>query len=223
MNSQCKSHPKTIKRPTNPETNNKGDGINNTINIKNYPTAAECKNQTSSQILVSPQPLKLDVDTPTDWPTVIATLIVGIGSVLTTLLVGWLSYVNQRSQIRGSIASFRQQWVSELRLTSAEFLASVAQLHLDIDADTSFLLKPESNEKYSKLIMLQSKIELMLDKKHANSTKLESLLERIIRNVKNNEKPELNSSVNEFHSLMRDTLENAWQQIKLDLSGKKLR
>ncbi len=220
MNSSCVTNSINVKN--NQATKHTlNDKLNNTVNIGTYPIKDNHIHQTESQILISPQPLNIKVDTPTDWPTVIATLIIGVGSVLTTLLVGWLSHVNQRSQIRSSIASFRQSWVSELRETSAKFLASAAQLHLDIDTDNEYLSKSESNGQYSELIMLQSKIGLMLDKKHDNSSRLESLSEEIIKNIKANDTEKLNASANEFHSLMRDNLENAWQQIKRDLAGKK--
>lgn len=42
------------------------------------------------QIVIDPQPLKLSVETSTDWPTVIATFLVGIGSILITIH-GWMA------------------------------------------------------------------------------------------------------------------------------------
>ncbi|HET6720413.1 MAG TPA: hypothetical protein VFH22_12235, partial [Rhodocyclaceae bacterium] len=59
------------------------------------------------QIIVNPQPLKLNIETSTDWPTVMATFLVGIGSILITSMVGWLSFSSQRMQIRSNIANFR--------------------------------------------------------------------------------------------------------------------
>lgn len=164
--------------------------------------------------MVSPNPLLLQVDTPTDWPTVV----VGIGGILITLLVGWLSYTTQRSQIRSNVANFRQSWAYELRDTSAKFLGCVAKLHWDIKSDQDFISTKDSNRQFSELIMLQSKIELMLDKKNIE---LGNLIEEIIVHLKANNAKNLTESINSFLSIMRDELDNSWQKTKNDLAGKK--
>jgi hypothetical protein len=61
------------------------------------------------EISFAHEPLLLNVRTSTDWPVVLATLAVGIGSILTSLIVGWLYVVNHKTEVRGSIASFRDE------------------------------------------------------------------------------------------------------------------
>ena len=117
------------------------------------------------QIVIDPQPLKLSVETSTDWPTVTATFLVGIGSILITSMVGWLSFSSQRMQIRSNIANFRNKWGEDLREASAQFFALIALIKFEMDQDPEYLSKKDSNKLFSDLITAQAKIGLMLDKK----------------------------------------------------------
>ena len=181
-----------------------------------YPQAA---NESKSEILINPQPLKLVVDTPTDWPTVIATGLIGIGSIVTSGILARITYINQKSQIRAGTASFRQKWLEELRETTSEFLATAANIKLETLYDTDYFRSEKSNGEYSKLIRLQSKIELMLDKKQSYSQKVEDYLDAIVESLEN-DRHKFDENLNKLHNIMRDILEKAWTDIKNDLKGK---
>lgn len=202
-----------------------GNENTNSITV-NLPAPGHLCNQTmveksQNQILVSPQPLKIFVDNSTDWPPVIATFLVGIGSVMTTLLVGWLSAMNQRTQIRSNIATFRHKWLEELREATAEFVALMARMHNESKADPKFWELPESNELYSQAIRQHAKISLMLDAKKDYSKKLDDLMTKATEAIKSGHADKATEIVNSLIEEAREVLESAWTDIKRDLQSQK--
>ncbi len=175
--------------------------------------------QKQGQIIIDPQPLKLNVETSTDWPTVTATFLVGIGSILITSMVGWLSFSTQRMQIRSNIANFRNKWGEDLREASAQFFALITLIKFEIDQDPQYLSKKDSNKLFSDLITAQAKIGLMLDKKQPYTEKITDLLNRSFDYLKANKETELTTAINDLHSAMNDVLEKTWGDIKEDLRG----
>lgn len=169
--------------------------------------------------MVDPQPLRLAVDTATDWPTVAATSLVGVGSIVTSILVAWITRVNQRSQLRASTATFRQQWMTELRIAVAEFFELVAMTKFEMEEDSGDTKTKISSANYSRIIFLQSKIGLMLDEQQPYTEKVNTLLDDIIRHLKGREYQELEKSVNSLLNEMNKVLEKAWGDIKNDLKG----
>ncbi len=174
----------------------------------------------TSHIAVAPQPLKLTVETPTDWPTVLATLLVGIGSILITSMVGWLSYSSQRSQIRSNTANFRHKWGDDLREASAQFFATVALIKFELDGNAAFISQNESNKLFSDLVTAQFKIGLMLDKKQPYTVTILNLLSETIEHLKLNKPIDLNDTLNKLHDELNAVLEKTWADIKNDLKGK---
>lgn len=171
------------------------------------------------QIVINPQPLKLSVETSTDWPTVTATFLVGIGSILITSMVGWLSFSSQRMQIRSNIANFRNKWGEDLREASARFFALTALIKFEMDQDPEYLSKKDSNKLFSDLITAQATIGLMLDKKQPYTDKINDLLSRSFEYLKTHKSEELTTTINDLHSAMNDVLEKTWGDIKKDLRG----
>ena len=174
----------------------------------------------TSQIKIDPQPLKLSVDTATDWPTVIATMMVGVGSILTTLLVGWLSHANQRSQIRSATANFRHGWQVDLRQTTARFLSVVAKIHFEYDTNPEYSNSKEANKDYSDLIENQAMIELMLDTSKDYTPAIIGHLEKIIQMLRSRDVSGLTEQSNKLTSRVNKVLEQTWDDIRRDLGAK---
>lgn len=160
----------------------------------------------------SPHPIKFSIETATDWPIVIATLIVGIGSVITTIFVARISYMNQKFQIRSNIASFRQKWQDELRNTTAEYFSHVTQIHQN-KKNNGQGVSPEIN---GELIRLHAKLELLFDK--SKYTEIEKLIENVTDlSLKGDD--EFYNEINTLHYAINEVLEKAWEDIKNDLRG----
>ncbi|WP_141689867.1 MULTISPECIES: hypothetical protein [Aeromonas] len=158
------------------------------------------------------QPLKISVETSTDWPIVIATLIVGIGSILTTCFVARISYINQRVQISSNIATFRQKWQEELRNTTAEYFSHASQIYHN-KTENGLSISPADN---GELTRLHAKLELLFDKEKYKD--IESLIERVT-NLAISGSDGFYAELNSLHYAINIVLEKAWGDIKNDLRG----
>lgn len=208
-----------------PAKGSAGNENSNSITL-NFPSHGSLCNQlstekTQSQILVSPQPLKLSLENSTDWPPVIATFLVGIGSVMTTLLVGWLSAMNQRSQIRSNIATFRHKWLEDLREATSDFIALATRIHNELNDNPDYWETSQSTELFSQLVRLRAKIVLMLDAKKKYADELVELMNAAIEALRNHSEERINSSVNNLTEKAKEILELAWTDIKRDLQSQK--
>jgi hypothetical protein len=163
------------------------------------------------------EPIRLAIETPTDWPTVIATLAVGIGSILTSLIVGYLSYQNQRSQVRSSIASLRSTWINELRKLSAEFIGLAARIGYGLQKSTSHLESSEGSQDLSSLFQAASEIHLMLDPDKPETKHTASNMDSVVECLRQRDFGEADSLLEKFESDISRLLEKAWSDVKEDL------
>jgi len=201
---------------------NATDNLHNTVHALTNETRESTKNDATSTILVNPQPLKLNIETSTDWPIVIATLMVGVGSVLTTLFVGWLTYVNQRNQIRSNKANFRHGWQIDLRLATAKFISITSKIHFELSEDDNYLSSSNGSKALSELLEYQVIIELMLDRSKQYTTEIIALLEAILEQLRGRRVDELTISANSLMIKVNMLLEQTWQDIRNDLDGTKV-
>lgn len=203
--------------------NKKSAQNQNNINISlDLPSIAKNNHsESSNQILVNPQPFKITAETSTDWPTVIATILIGVGSILTTIFVAWTAKISQRSQVRAAVANFRHGWQEKLRSTIARFIAITARIHYELQNNPDYLNSSESNREYSDLIENQISIKLMLDPVKDYSKEINITIEKIIKSLKSRDSIELNILVEKLTDTSSNLFEKAWQDIKNDLGAKK--
>lgn len=161
------------------------------------------------------QPLRVSLETSTDWPIFIATLIVGLGSILTSIIVARISYINQRSQIRSNIATFRQKWQEELRSAATDFFSCAMRVHYD-KTHNNQLLTPE---KISELTRYQVRMEFLLDRKKDNNKEIERSIARVLDLSQSTDTSAFTNEINNLQILVCNTLEKAWVDIKNDLHG----
>jgi hypothetical protein len=200
-----------VRTPNRPQNENTNSIV---LNIPAHPTQMEnCR----SEIALAPQPFKLSVETTTDWATVFATLLVGIGSTLTALLVGWLSYANQRSQIQSTITNFRHAWMVELRQALSRFVALAAKINYEIKHDADYLHKTESNGIYSELMQTHTSVLLMLDAEKQYTEDLGLLMKDIEDALRANDEEKFSESTARLTQKANSVLEGAWRDIKRDL------
>lgn len=184
--------------------------------------------ESSRQIIVDSQPIKLSVDTSTDWPIVM----VGFGSILSSLLVAYLTFINQkiqveaqrsqvdaqRSQVKAATANFRASWQIALRESIAKFLSLIAQISYEIEINKEYLDTPESNSLFSLIVEKQAVIKLMLDPGKDYSIVIKGLMTGLVDSVRRNDSELTNRLINELVDNSAKLLEKTWQDIQKDLS-----
>jgi hypothetical protein len=179
--------------------------------------------ESAKAITLAPQPLKISIETTTDWPAVLATTFVGISGALIALVVGALAYIGQRNQVRAATANFRHGWQVELRQSVAKFMSIIARLHYELDANPDYLNSSESNAEYSALIETHARIELMLDRSKDYSKNISRLTNDLVSKVKERKTGEIGPLGGELLTVVNGVLEQAWNDIKKDLRGTKAR
>ena len=175
---------------------------------------------TTKAITLSPQPLKLVVETTTDWPSVSATFFVGITGAMVALAVGAMAYLGQRNQVRAATANFRHGWQQELRALVAKFISVTARIHYELESNPDYLNNSESNDEYSQLIETHAKIELMLDRSKSYAKEISKLTARLIEAVKTHKIDQLSQLSNDLLDVVNGVLEQTWRDIRNDLRGK---
>ena len=70
--------------------------------------------------IATAEPIMLSISP--DWPSIIVTGAIGIGSILTSIAVVWVTRVNQKSQGKAKLAEIRKGDLTELKSTAAEFI-----------------------------------------------------------------------------------------------------
>lgn len=212
----CSSSPPPKPVPVPPRATNE-----NTVTVYIPPTQSQqqCAEATKA-ITLSPQPLKLVVDTATDWPAVSATFFVGVTGALVALAVGAMAYLGQRNQVRAATANFRHGWQLELRAQVAKFISVTARIHYELESNPDYLNSSESNGEYSQLIETHAKIELMLDRAKPYAKEISSLTARLIAAVKKHEVDQLGQLSHDLLKVVNGVLEQTWKDIRNDLHGK---
>lgn len=184
----------------------------NTINFNMPTTMAACP-ETIKTLSISGQPIQLKVDTSTDWPTVGATITVGIGSILVALAVAYLTRKSQQDQTRAAKANFRNQWQITLRNALGEFISHIAIIKL---SETS----QDKTTSLHELVRLHATIVLMLDKAKPHTQDLIKALEKAVTHATKKDVEDLSEVLDELRTLGNDILEKAWQDIQNDIDGK---
>jgi hypothetical protein len=170
-------------------------------------------------------PISVSLNSPTDWPTVLATLTVGLGSILTSLVVGYLSHQNQKAQVRSSIASLRSAWIKELRQLAGEFIGLASRIGRALQSESSYLDSQAGRQEISQLFEVSSQIELMLDPKKPAAKSISSRMGSIVDSLHNGGFAKANELLNKFKEELSIILENGWSDVKEDLRnpGKSLK
>ena len=173
--------------------------------------------ETNAVIHFPANPIALNVNTGTDWPTVLIALIVGVGGIFINKQLAAITKQNQQDAMLATRANFRQQWQQEIRTASAKYISLCYKLHHKALKNGQPLTPITHGNEYSALIELQSTIELMLDKKKPYSDVIIQKMEDIIDDLFYG-KTSFEKNVNYFLDKMRDVLEKTWNDINKDIN-----
>ena len=193
----------------------------NNINI-NIPNQS-CSNDEKrlNSFVVEGQPLKLSVETSTDWPTVLATFFVGVTGALVAFAVGYMAYRGQRYQIRAAKAQFRHDWQKEIKELIARFVSLIAVISYELQADSNYLTEKNSNKIYGDLIEVYVRIGIMLDRKQPYTKDMSRVLELLVNAVKTGRTDRLNDLSAELTTIANGVVEKTWIDINDDIEDRK--
>lgn len=175
-----------------------------------------------SELLIHNANEALTLSITPDWPSIIVTGMIGIGSIFTSIAVAWITYSNQKTQNKAKQAELRQEWLSEARSTISLIVSLCHVIKVRLKSDNTFFKTPEYYMLHQELFSCRSKIILMLDSKKESTINLSSILEDLIRSVTNRsvDRNEMKAYMKAFEDLARNILEEAWVQIRRDLGTK---
>ncbi|MYM98374.1 hypothetical protein [Duganella vulcania] len=166
------------------------------------------------ELTISPKPLQIVVDTPTDWPaTVITPLVIAV-------VAAWFTWANQRFQVRSTTANFRHAWQAELRTTVTSYISAALEINMKCARDPDFLNKQEAEPLLTKITTTRATIRVMLDKEKSYTRELVDLMDEIADNIDDNGSI-FDEKITEFTNKAQEVLELAWIDIRRDLQGKK--
>ena len=132
-----------------------------------------------TEIRIPSQPIKIDLDTPTDWLAAVVTPVV-IG--LAAAYIAWLNHRNsinsaevlqnnsirsaealQKIQVRSSIANFRQSWSTDFRTFVAEYVSCATRLDYENYATPGYVHNPDADDLLTRMATARASIRMMLD------------------------------------------------------------
>ena len=176
----------------------------------------------SENLLLSNASEALVLSITPDWPSIIVTGMIGLGSILTSIAVAYVTYSNQKTQNRAKQAELRQEWLKEARDTISSIISLCHVIKVRCKADKSFVRGQDYFDLHQELLSYRSKITLMLDPKKESTQILLAILADLIGTVTkiNAERDEMKAYMYVFEDLANGILEQAWQDIRRDLGNK---
>jgi hypothetical protein len=174
------------------------------------------KTGTFQQIL-TPEPILLKVDSPTDT----GVLLIGIAGIFSSLLVGLFTYRVQRNQIRANVSQLRHHWRNELRDTASEFLQSITAMVTEVKGDANFAGSSDHFGLWSEALKLQIKMNLLITRRGVLERAVVQMSEDVLVSAQEfkhgQSSDELFETMSHLEDLIRDQLQNAWLDIQDDL------
>jgi hypothetical protein len=182
-------------------------------------TSYNQKEGTFQQVL-APEPIQIKVDSGTD-PWIVA---IGLGSILSSMVIAYFSFRAQKNQIKANISNLRHHWMNEVRSCSSEMVQIFSALINELATNKGFRSNPRYQELIDRGLMLQIKLNLLLTKDAPLARGIidssgEILID--IRKLQAGTSPVfMFARLGQLEDMLKDQLENAWRDIKLDYGVK---
>lgn len=168
---------------------------------------------TQSQLLVAPQPLRIEIDSPPDLVAVLIT------PLALAIAAGYFTVRTNRQQIRSSAANFRHTWQLDLRNALVSYIGTVHQLNVKGAVDARFPLSDAAEGLRTQLMSSQATIVLMLDTQKQYAQDLKSAMAET-GNAVFSTPPDAAATLAGLGKVVtaaQVALETAWQDIRRDL------
>lgn len=175
------------------------------------------------QQIIASEPIQIKVDTGTD----LGVLLLGLGGIISSIVIAFFTYKVQRNQIKASVSNLRHHWRNELRDCTAEFLQVLTTLMRSSLNDPNFINADQRYDLYDKAHRLQIKMSLLLSGDDPLTKRINALATEALRNAnKLQYRGDCSLVVNnltDFEILMQKQLEVSWTHIQVDLGLRKLK
>lgn len=173
---------------------------------------------------------KITVESTTDW----GLILIGVGSLISTLVMGFFTYKSQKQQIqvnaeglknqvRSNAAGLRNEWMEQLRAATSEFLQCAALVTTGLQEDNR---EDEYNAQLTvmkhRALYLQVRIKLYVGVTSDNAKDINDVAEWIVKDLDrlidgDVRVQDVYDRLTELEELVVYELERAWNQIKADL------
>ncbi|EJT0555638.1 hypothetical protein [Vibrio vulnificus] len=156
----------------------------------------------------------------TDWPTVLVTGAIGIGSIMTSIAVAWITHNNQMIQNKSKVAELRQKWLEALRQEIAEYSSLCLIIGANYHLNEKFFKTPECSQLFRELYKSHSNLVLMMEQDKDYTLIIRSMMDDIRQSLDSkepNKMKDLNAMVGALNEQANSLLEKAWKDIKRDL------
>ncbi|WP_313171106.1 hypothetical protein [Massilia oculi] len=171
---------------------------------------AVAKGATEAQVLVVPQPFKAEIETPTDWPTVLGPVILGLAAL-------WFTWRNHNLQVGAASASYRNAWLQQLRAAAVDFAGAAVEIQLSCMRDVGFMRTERALNLLNRVYAGRATMRLMLDPKHDSTLLLHGAIDVVLARMAE-PSDEFDDALNSFERRAREVLEDAWTDIRQELS-----
>lgn len=168
--------------------------------------------------MLNTQPIKLVVDSSTDWPVVWSTAGVGAGSALIALVVGIMAYQAQRRQARSATANFRKEWQAQLRDAISKFVSVAMYVSEELDQDEALRDSRESKRAYQEMVQAQALIHLLLDARKTDHQAIVDLTRDLVVEIWENKRDNVSDLLQRLITASGVVLDQTWQEMKKDVA-----
>lgn len=156
----------------------------------------------------------------TDWPTVLVTGAIGIGSILTSIAVAWITHNNQIIQNKSKIAELRQRWLESLRQEIATYSSLCLIIAANYHLNDKFYKTSECSGLFRELYASHSNLVLMMEQGKDYTIIIRSMMDDIRQSLDSkdtNKMQDLKALIDALNEQANVLLEKAWSDIKCDL------
>ncbi|MFQ2069952.1 hypothetical protein ACK35S_12905 [Aeromonas veronii] len=155
-----------------------------------------------------------------DWPMIITTGLIGIGSIFTSIVVGRISKQNQQSQNLAKKAELRQVWITELRDYISQFVSLAATIRVRRNIDSNFSSSDDFYEYHTQLIASRTRIHLMLDANKEYTKIIKALILDLYKEAVTDDGviENVGAYLKALEEQSQIVLEKAWSDIKSELT-----
>ncbi|MCK3826212.1 hypothetical protein [Pseudomonas sp. W2Aug9] len=165
-------------------------------------------------------PYYLHVSSDTDLSVVMPS----IAGVVVTLLIGVVTILFQRRQIRANITGFRHQWMVELRGCAAEYMQYLFSVAWSLTEKEGYAESGEYFAAQEKIALLTFRIELLLSRDDPSTKAIFSLdralCDKLYALSYKESWDDFIIDLYKLRDLFRVELEDAWLDVQVDLSAK---
>lgn len=208
----CQSQVQPAPRPQSSNARPANENNNNiTISLPQQQLPQACSDSVKA-ITLQPQPIKLEVDSKTDWPSVATT-----GSV--ALAFGLIAYMGSRNQVRSSRAEFRRIWQHEFKELMGKFITRSLRIQHELKANKDYLSEPDSAKFLDDLVESKVRLDLMLDDLDKKFNEVKRLMDRLLYVIENHHFDDIGDIISDLRAEANIIVENAWKDIGKDIKG----